>query len=88
MFKVGPDGTGTLFFDSAELEVHALALAPEGGLYVGTSPDGRIYRVDSRGQATTFFDPEDTYIWALATDAKGRGLRRDRRQGDGVPDHA
>jgi hypothetical protein len=71
VFKVGPDGTGTLFFDSAELEVYALALAPEGGLYVGTSPDGRIYRVDSRGQATTFFDPEDTYIWALATDAKG-----------------
>jgi hypothetical protein len=71
VFKVAPDGTGTLFFDSAELEVHALAPAPDAGLYVGTSPDGRIYRVDSRGQATTFFDPEDTYIWALTTDAKG-----------------
>ena len=27
-------------------------------------------------QATPFFDPDDKYIWALAVDAEGRGLRR------------
>ena len=65
--------TGALstFFDSAELEVHALARAPGGGLYVGTSPDGRIYKVDAAGKSTPFFDPDDKYIWALAVDAKG-----------------
>ncbi len=41
-----------VFFDSAELEVHALARAPGGGLYVGTSPDGRIYKVDAAGKST------------------------------------
>ncbi len=51
--------------------MHALAAAPNGGLYVGTSPDGRIYRVDASGNATPFFDPDDKYIWSLATDAKG-----------------
>jgi hypothetical protein len=71
VFKVAADGTGTLFYDSPELEVHALAPAPNGGLYVATSPDGRIYRVDARGEATPFFDPEDKYIWALATDRTG-----------------
>jgi hypothetical protein len=71
VFKIAPDGTGTLLYDAPELEVHALAAAPGGGLYVGSSPDGRIYRVDARGVATPFFDPEDKYIWALAVDGKG-----------------
>src|SRR5713101_7821484 len=64
-----PDGS--LFFDSTELEAHALALAPNGGLYVGTSPDGRIYKVDRNGTATTFFNADDKYIWALAVDGHG-----------------
>jgi WD40 repeat protein len=71
VIRVDRAGQGTVFFDSAEMEVHALAAAPAGGLYVGTSPDGRIYKVDARGQATTFFDPDDKYIWSLAVDRQG-----------------
>jgi sugar lactone lactonase YvrE len=71
VFKVDAKGTGTSFFDAAELEAHALAPAPDGGLYVATSPDGRIYKVDRSGKSTTFFEPGERYIWALATDAKG-----------------
>lgn len=71
VFRVDPQGKGSLFFDSTELEVHALALAPGGGLLAGTSPDGRIYKVDRNGAATPFFSPEEKYIWALAVDGKG-----------------
>src|SRR5580765_1520432 len=71
VFKVDPQGKGSLFFDSAELEVHAIALAPNGGLYVGTSPDGKIYKVEADGTSKTFFDPDDKYIWALAVDKSG-----------------
>jgi len=39
--KLGKDGKLTTFFDASELEVHALAAAPHGGLLVGTSPAGR-----------------------------------------------
>lgn len=72
VFKVDAAGRGSVFFDAAELEVHALAVAPGGGLYVGTSPDGRVYKVGADGAATPFFDPEEKYIWALATDASGQ----------------
>src|SRR5207249_3959015 len=71
VFRVDRQGRGSVFFDAAELEVHALAPAPNDGLYVATSPDGRIYKVDREGKDSVFFDPDDKYIWSLAVDSKG-----------------
>ena len=71
VLKIGKDGKLSTFFDSAELEVHALAAGPDGSLYVGTSPDGKIYHVAADGTSKVFFDPEDKYIWALAVDKSG-----------------
>ncbi|MGH9371897.1 MAG: hypothetical protein ACRD15_10240, partial [Vicinamibacterales bacterium] len=69
--KIDRDGKVTTFFDATELEVHAIAAAPKGGLYVATSPDGKVYAVDADGTSRVLFDPEDKYIWALASDAAG-----------------
>ena len=71
VLKVEPSGKSSVFYDSTEMEVHALAAAPNGGLYAATSPDGRIYRLDAKGQATPFFDPDEKYIWSLAVDRDG-----------------
>jgi sugar lactone lactonase YvrE len=65
-------GQGTVGFDAQELEVHAVAVGPDGRLYAATSPDGAVYVVDATGTAKPFFDPPEKYIWALAFDATGR----------------
>ena len=33
---------------------------------VGTSPDGKVYKVSSSGEKSVFFDPKTKYIWDLA----------------------
>jgi hypothetical protein len=49
-----------------EQEVYAVAFH-DGALYAGTSPNGKVYRIDPNdGKATPFFDPKQAYIWSLA----------------------
>jgi hypothetical protein len=66
LFRVTPDGRGTLVYDAPELDVTAVAVASDGTLYAGTSPDGKVYRVGADGRAEVYFDPPDKYIWSLA----------------------
>ena len=61
-------GKGALLYDAAELDVTALVVGRDGALYAGTSPDGKVYRVDADGKAEVYFDPPDKYIWSLARD--------------------
>jgi hypothetical protein len=62
--KAGP-GKPTVVFESSDLSAQAIAFDKQGTLYVGTSPDGRVYKV-SAGEKTVFFDPKTKYIWDLA----------------------
>lgn len=63
--------SGAVLLDSDELEVHAVAVSPEGKAYAATSPDGAVYEVDGSGKASRFFDPQEKYIWDLAFDDAG-----------------
>jgi sugar lactone lactonase YvrE len=71
VWKVERDGKATVAYDAAELEVHALAAVPGGGIYAASSPDGKVYRLPREGAATPFYDPEDKYIWSLAVGSDG-----------------
>ena len=54
-----------LLFTAPEPEIYAIAFRG-GALYVGSSPNGKIYRVDPEsGAQATFFDPQQAYIWAI-----------------------
>ena len=66
IYRVTPDGHGSLLYDAAELDVTALAVARDGSLYAGTSPDGKVYRINANGNAEVYFDPNDKYVWSLA----------------------
>jgi hypothetical protein len=63
--------TARVFWDSDDLQVHALAWHGDA-LLAATSPDGKVYRIAANGTATVFFDPEETYVWALAVDKEQR----------------
>ena len=71
IFRVAPEGKGTLFYKSSELDVTALAVAADGAIYAGTSPDGKVYRLSGEGKAEVYFDPADKYIWSLAIMSDG-----------------
>ncbi|HET6862855.1 MAG TPA: hypothetical protein VFH91_07395 [Pyrinomonadaceae bacterium] len=66
IFRIAANGTGSLLYDAAELDVTALAVGRDGSLYAGTSPDGKVYRIGADGKADVYFDPDDKYIWSLA----------------------
>src|SRR5712692_3752646 len=56
IFRVTPDGKGSLLYKASELDVTALAVASDGTIYAGTSPDGKVYRVSGEGKAEVYFD--------------------------------
>ena len=60
------NGVGAMYSDLNELNVSALAFGKGGELFAATSPDGKVYQIDSAGKATVYFEPKEKYIWSLA----------------------
>src|SRR5499427_9643420 len=47
VFRLDANGKTATVFQSSELSAQAIAFDSKGMLYVGTSPDGKVYRVSS-----------------------------------------
>jgi WD40 repeat protein len=81
VYRITPDGKGTIIFEPRELQVQAIAIGGDGAVYAATSPDGKVYRL-SRAKAGSggaaeftsdvFFDPKTKYIWDMEFDSQGR----------------
>jgi sugar lactone lactonase YvrE len=70
LFRIPPHGKGEKIADFDALEIHAIAIDSNDRIYVGTAPDGKVYRVDGR-KSTLFYDPKQKYIWAMLCDPEG-----------------
>ncbi|MDH4066976.1 MAG: hypothetical protein OEW19_21455, partial [Acidobacteriota bacterium] len=46
---IEPDGTVSTLFEAPEPEVFAVAVAADGAVLAGTSPDGKVYRIAAAG---------------------------------------
>ena len=72
----------------------AMAVAPDGMIYVGSGNEGKIFKIDAAGKAATFFDSTELEVHALAlapdgslfaaTSPEGRIYKVDRN-GTGTP---
>ena len=65
ILRVSPAGKVDTFATLTEKQVTALALGPDGVLYAGGSPGGKVYRVDG-GKASLYYDTKAQYVWSLA----------------------
>ncbi len=67
VFKLDTNGKAATVFESSELSAQAIAFDAKGTLFVGTSPDGKVYKVSAAsGEKSVFFDPKTKYIWDIA----------------------
>jgi hypothetical protein len=48
VYRITPDGKASVIFEPQELQVQALAVAPNGAIYAGTAPDGKVYKIDHK----------------------------------------
>jgi len=56
LYRVGPDGNGSVLFDTDEVHITALAVDNQGRIVFGSDPGGQIFRLDSAGKVFVLYD--------------------------------
>ena len=70
----------SLLWTAEQPEIFALAVDADGALYAGTSPDGKVYRIEN-GKATEYFAPGAEVHLVAGDRARRRAVCRYRRSG-------
>lgn len=85
VLRIDRKGDVTELFTTPEPEVFAVWTDPDGTVFAGSSPRGKVYRItrgkDGKWTGEAFFDPGETYIWALTRAADGSLLVATGTQG-------
>ena len=66
IYKINPDGVGSVWFQSDEAHICSLAVTASGDILAGTSPSGLVYRITPDGHSSVLWDSDDTSVSALA----------------------
>jgi hypothetical protein len=65
LLKVTQAGKVETVATLTEKEVTAVTVAPDGSVYVGASPGGKVYRIE-KGKPVLQYETKAQYVWALA----------------------
>jgi sugar lactone lactonase YvrE len=72
LFMVDPRGTSKTLAELEGIAIQAVAIDSHDRVYAATSPDGKVYRIETQtGKAEVFYDPKQKYIWALEFSRSG-----------------
>jgi len=74
VYKVEPNGTGTVFFDPPDRYIWSLAVDRAGNVFAATGDKGVIYRITPDGRGAPFYETRATNVMSLAFDREGRLL--------------
>jgi len=58
VYRITPDGKGTVIFEPKELQVQALQAGPGGAIYAATAPDGKVYKLEHKPGVKAQPDPQ------------------------------
>ncbi|MCK4836299.1 MAG: hypothetical protein KAT17_06665 [Candidatus Aminicenantes bacterium] len=58
-------------FQSDQLDFYALLVKDENDIYVGSSPNGKVYHIGKNKKAKVVFDPAEKFIWDIKADKDG-----------------
>lgn len=75
VFKLQPQAKGSKSFEeifrSEQLDVNALLVQGDGTVLVGTSPNGKVYKISKDKKVVELFNPDEKFIWDLKRDKLG-----------------
>jgi sugar lactone lactonase YvrE len=73
LYRIGPDGKAEVAFTGSDSQILSLAVAPDGSVYAGTGPGGKIVRLKG-ANAEVVAEGLGSYVWSLALDPTGNTL--------------
>ena len=67
VYRIDPEnGKHTVFFDPQQAYIWHVTVLSNGDLAVATGVDGKLFRVNSKGEGKVFYDAADTHIRSIA----------------------